>query len=57
MKISFIRNNKSDLYWLGVLDTCCYLEEQLGYEGALETKMAVWAREALKGSPHEKGSA
>ena len=34
-------------YWQAVLDTCQYFVDELGIEDAMQTNMAVWAREEL----------
>ena len=34
-------------YWQGVLETCEYFLNELGFEDAMDTNMAVWAREEL----------
>ena len=34
-------------YWRGVLDTCQYLFDELGFEDAMDCNMAEWAKEEL----------
>jgi hypothetical protein len=34
-------------YWEGVLDTCKYFRDELGFEDAMFTNMARWAEEEL----------
>jgi hypothetical protein len=35
-------------YWQGVLDTCEYFRDELGFEDAMFTKMARWAEDELE---------
>ena len=34
-------------YWQGVLETCEYFLNELGFNEAMQTNMAIWAREEL----------
>lgn len=39
--------NGEEMYWQGVYETCLYFFEELGFEDAMDTSIAMDAKEAL----------
>jgi hypothetical protein len=47
-RVLMINDKFSDKeYWQGVLETCEYFRDELGFEDAMDTHMAVHAQEEL----------